>query len=204
MTLPTILIALLPALSGTGPSAPADPPQAASSLESLRPISMAELKELQTTLLFGEQDVRYLRMSRPVLEPRLEELLDVWYGFVGSTPHLLASFVDRESGEPDADYLGGVRKRFGQWVLDTADARFDEAWLARQLELGLRHHRAKKNVAFRHLVALSYPLVATMEPFLVGEGRSAEDVQGMTEAWRKAVLLTAILWSQPYVRAEDF
>ena len=38
-----------------------------------------------------------------------------------------------------------VVKRFGQWILDTARAEYDQAWLDYQHEIGLRHHRTKKN-----------------------------------------------------------
>ena len=164
--------------------------------------------------MFAETDERYLRMSRGVLAPHVEELIDVWYGFVGSNDHLLFYFSHPTTRVPNAEYLERVRTRFAQWVLDTADAEFDQAWLDRQLELGLRHHRLKKNatdgvdavehIPFRYLVALHYPITTTMKPFLVRGGHSDEDVQGMYEAWRKAVLMTAILWSQPYVVPEDF
>ena len=46
---------------------------------------------------------------------QVEAILDVWYGFVGSNPHLLSSFVRVSDGQPDTDYLGAVRKRFAQW-----------------------------------------------------------------------------------------
>lgn len=178
------------------------------------PISMREFELLKRSALFGEDDVAALRASRSVLEPHLEELLDVWYGFVGANPHLLASFSNARTGEPDPRYLARVRERFGQWVLDTADAEFDEAWLARQLELGRRHHRVGKNrtdradaaphIAFRHVVALQHPVTATMRPFLERGDASPAEVERMHEAWRKAVLLTVILWSQPYVTPADF
>lgn len=179
-----------------------------------RAISEAEFELLKKSVLFTEDDVRYLRMSRDVLEPHVDELLDVWYGFVGSNEHLLMSFSDPATHEPNTRYLEAVRGRFRQWVLDTAEAQFDQAWLNRQLEYGLRHHRLKKNqtdgvqaadhVAFRYLVALQYPITATMKPFLARSGHSPQEVEGMLEAWRKAVLMTTILWSQPYVAARDF
>lgn len=179
-----------------------------------RPLTLAEFEQLKASVLFTEQDVRYLRMSRAVLEPQVDALLDVWYGFVGSQPHLLASFSHPTTGKPDGEYLAKVRVRFRAWVLETADAKFDQAWLNRQLELGLRHHRLKKNqtdgvtasdhIPLRHLVALSYPIGVTIRPFLETSGHSAEDVQGMHEAWRKITLLTSILWSQPYVPPQDY
>jgi hypothetical protein len=179
-----------------------------------RAITEAEFEDLKKSVLFTDEDVRYLRMSRDVLAPNVGELLDVWYGFVGANPHLVYYFQDAGTGRPDARYLARVRERFERWVLDTAEANFDRAWLDRQLELGLRHHRLKKNqtdgvdsvdhIPFRHLVALHYPITTTLRPFLERGGHSEADVSGMYEAWRKAVLMTAILWSQPYVAPEDF
>lgn len=181
---------------------------------SFRSMPDAEFTDLKKSLLFTADDVRYLRMSRDVLEPNVEDLLDVWYGFVGSNPHLVYYFSHPTTKKPDGDYLAKVRKRFRDWVLMTADANFDRRWLDLQLEIGLRHHRLKKNktdgvdavdhIPFRHLVALHYPITTTLKPFLEKGGKSEAEVAGMYEAWRKAVLLTTILWSQPYVTPEDF
>jgi hypothetical protein len=177
------------------------------------PVNLQELELLKTTLLLGEADLEALRRSRAILEPQVEAILDVWYGFVGSNPHLLASFQNAE-GEPQGDYLAAVRKRFGAWILDTASARFDADWLAYQEEIGLRHHRTKKNrtdgadaaaeVPFRYLVALVIPITTTLRPFLEKGGASAAEVDAMHQAWVKAVLLQAILWSRPYVRDGSF
>jgi hypothetical protein len=174
----------------------------------------ADFELLKKSVLFTDDDVKYLRMSRNVLEPHVEELLDVWYGFVGSNEHLVYYFSHPQTMEPDGEYLDRVRTRFRQWVLITADANFDQAWLDHQLELGLRHHRLKKNatdkvdavahIPFRYVVALHYPITTTIKPFLARGGHSDEDVQSMYEAWRKAVLMTTILWSQPYIAPRDF
>lgn len=174
----------------------------------------AEFDLLKKSVLFTDEDVRYLRMSRALLEPEVDELLGVWYGFVGANEHLLSYFSHPQTKEPDAEYLEAVRLRFRDWVLTTAEAEFDQAWLNHQLEIGLRHHRIKKNktdgveaaehIPMRYLVALHYPITTTLKPFLEGGGHSQSDVDGMYEAWRKAVLMTAILWSQPYVAPEDF
>ena len=188
--------------------------ESAHTVQDFRAITDAQFQDLQKTLLFTEDDVRYLRMSRSVLEPNVEELLDVWYGFVGSNPHLLYYFSHPVTREPDMEYLTKVRARFRAWVLATADASFDRDWLDTQLEIGLRHHRLKKNqtdgveavahIPFRHLVALHYPITTTLKPFLGRAGHAQQDQDGMYEAWRKAVLLTTILWSQPYVAPADY
>jgi hypothetical protein len=178
------------------------------------PVTPSDLERMKKTVLFGDEDVRYLRLSRTVLEDQVEDVLDVWYGFVGSQPHLLASFSGKQDGQPIAHYLEAVRRRFGQWILDTARAEYDQAWLDYQQEIGLRHHRAAKNrtdgaastdvVPFRDLFLLIYPVTATLEPFLAKKGHSAEDVRKMQQAWIKSCLLQVTLWSRAYVKNEDW
>lgn len=178
------------------------------------PVSLAEFELMKKSALFGDDDVRALRQSHDVVKDQVEAILDVWYGFVGSQPHLLASFTGRTSGQPLGDYLGGVRKRFGQWILDTAAADYNQAWLDYQHEIGLRHHRSAKNrtdgadasaiVPFRDLFALIFPVTFTLRPFLAKKGHSAEQVEQMHAAWLKSCLLQLTLWSHPYVKDGDF
>ena len=177
------------------------------------PVSLADFEQLQQSVLFGEEDVTHLRMSHDVIKDHIEAILDVWYGFVGDNPHLLASFTSKADGKPLAAYLGGVRKRFGQWIIDTARADYDQAWLDYQHEIGLRHHRAKKNqtdgaastdiVPFRDLFALIFPITFTLRTFLTRKGHSAEDVDKMYAAWLKSCLLQVTLWSHPYIKDGD-
>ncbi len=178
------------------------------------PYTLADLEALKKTLLFSEEDTRYLRMSKPILADQTEAILDVWYGFVASTPELVVYFKNNKTGAPDGAYLGAVRKRFSQWIVDTADANHDQAWLDYQYEIGLRHTTAKKNktdkadsvplVNFRYLSALTVPVTTTLKPFLAKKGASAADVEKMHAAWVKAVLMQTILWSYPYVREGQF
>ena len=178
------------------------------------PVSLADHAQMKASVLFGDEDVRCLRMSHDVVKDQVEAILDVWYGFVGSQPHLLASFTAKTDGKPLGEYLGAVRKRFGQWILDTARAEYDQAWLDYQHEIGLRHHRAKKNktdgapstdiVPFRNLFALIFPVTFTLKPFLAKRGHSPEDVEKMYAAWVKSCLLQLTLWSHPYIKDGDF
>ncbi|HWV47583.1 MAG TPA: protoglobin domain-containing protein, partial [Nitrospira sp.] len=107
------------------------------------PVTVADFELMKKSALFGDEDVKYLRLSHDIVKDQVEAILDVWYGFVGSQPHLLKSFLGKSDGKPLGDYLGGVRKRFGQWILDTACAEYDQKWLNYQHEIGLRHHRTK-------------------------------------------------------------
>lgn len=178
------------------------------------PVSPEDLQLLEASVLFTDDDRRWLQESLPILEPQVERILDTWYGFVGSQPHLLAYFSHPGTGEPQSEYLDAVRKRFGQWILDTARAEYDQEWLDYQHEIGKRHHRTGKNqtdgadaaahIPARYVLALVYPITATLRPYLEESGRPAADVDAMHEAWRKSVLMQAILWMEPYVPAKDF
>lgn len=178
------------------------------------PLSDAEFELLKKTVLFGEDDVKALRMAGEVLDGQIEAVLDVWYGYVGANPHLLAYFSDA-AGAPNPEYLAAVRKRFGLWIRDLTSANYDRRWLDYQYEIGLRHTREKKNktdgvksktdvIHMRYLVGFVYPITATIKPFLAKKGHSAADVERMHQAWFKAVTLTVVLWSQPYVQKQSF
>jgi len=178
------------------------------------PVSLEDFELMKKSVLFGEEDVKYLRLSYDVLKDQVEAILDVWYGFVGANPHLLASFTSKTDGKPLGDYLEKVRKRFGQWILDTARGEYDQKWLDYQHEIGLRHHRTKKNltdgaastdnVPFRYLFLLVFPVTFTLKPFLAKKGNSPEEVEKMYAAWVKSCLLQVALWSYPYVKDGDY
>jgi hypothetical protein len=178
------------------------------------PMTADDFAKLKASLLMSEDDIAALRKAHDVVKDQVEAILDVWYGFVGSTPHLLAYFSDPQTGQPVAAYLDAVRKRFGQWILDTCRAEYDEAWLTWADEIGRRHHRSGKNrtdgvtaaphIPLRYLLALVMPISITMKPFLAKKGHSATEVEAMHTAWTKAVLLQVILWCRPYVKEGDF
>ncbi|MDM7324869.1 MAG: protoglobin domain-containing protein [Thermus sp.] len=177
------------------------------------PLSPEELNQLKTALMWSAEDEEALRQAGEVLKDQVEEVLDLWYGFVGSHPHLLHYFTGPD-GKPIPEYLEKVRKRFGQWILDTCFRPHDEDWLRYQEEIGLRHHRTRKNqtdkvdsvpqVPLRYLLAFIYPITATIRPFLARKGHPPEEVERMHQAWFKAVVLQVALWSHPYTREGDF
>ncbi|MET9260845.1 protoglobin domain-containing protein [Amycolatopsis sp. NPDC004079] len=126
------------------------------------PVTAEDLEKLKATVLFGPDDEAALRTAGEVLNGQIEQVLDVWYGFVGSHPHLLAYF-STPSGEPIADYLGRVRSRFGQWIVDQADS--------------------VPHIPLRYLIAFSYPISVTIRPFLAAGGHSEEQDEAMFQAW---------------------
>ena len=145
------------------------------------PVSMADLDLLKKTVLFGDDDVQNLRLAGEVLADQTDEILDLWYGYVGGNAHLVHYFT--HNGQPNMDYLGAVRKRFGQWILDLCRRPYDQDWLNYQHEIALRHHSTKKNqtdaveavpiIHFRYLVAFILPITFTIKGFLAQKGHSA-------------------------------
>ena len=179
------------------------------------PLNLEDLDLLKRTVLFTEEDEEHLRMAGDVLEAQTREILDVWYGFVGSHPHLIRYFSDAGNDQPNAEYLGRVRQRFEQWILDTCRRPYDQEWLDYHYEIALRHTHAKKNqadgahgtpdhIGLRYMITFIYPVTATMKPFLANGGHSAEQVDKMHDAWFKAVTLQVTLWSYPYAKEGDF
>jgi Protoglobin len=178
------------------------------------PFTLEDLKLLEQSMLFTEDDVKYLKMSHDILKDQTNEILDVWYGFVGGTPQLLYFFGNKTTGKPEGEYLAKVRERFSMWILQTAEANYDQNWLNYQYEIGLRHYTTKKNktdkatavpiVNYRYIPALTIPVTTTLKPFLAKKGASAEDVEKMYNAWVKSVLMQAILWGQPYMKKGEF
>ncbi|PTX14279.1 protoglobin [Pontibacter mucosus] len=176
------------------------------------PITLQDLDLLKKTLLWSKDDERYLNMAGKVLQDQTDQVLDLWYNYVGSNEHLLYYFT--VDGKPDERYLAAVRERFKQWVLDLCNRPYDQAWLDYQYEIAKRHHATKKNktdkvdsvpiIHFRYIVAFIYPITATIKDFLAKKGDSPQDVEGMHNAWFKAVTLTALLWCYPYVQQGEF
>jgi hypothetical protein len=173
-------------------------------------LSNTEFEQLKAALLLVDDDLAALRQAGTILVPQADAILDVWYGFVGSHDFLLTYF-SRPDG-PSAEYLARVRARFGQWIADTCQAQYDDAWLAYQDEIGRRHVTEKNHadggaaagtptvIHFRYLNALVYPIYATIRPFLEQGESDPAAVERMHQAWLKAVLLQVTLWARPYTR----
>jgi hypothetical protein len=176
------------------------------------PVTVQDLALLKATVLFTEEDEKNLRLAGEVLKDQTDAILDLWYGYVGSHAHLLHYFTT--NGQPNGDYLAAVRQRFGQWIQDLCTKPYDQTWLNYQHEIALRHHSAKKNktdgvssvpiIHYRYMVAFVFPITATIKSFLAKKGHSPAVVDAMHAAWFKAVTLTVILWTHPYIRPNEF
>jgi hypothetical protein len=176
------------------------------------PVSIADLELLKKTVLFTAEDEKNLRLAGEVLKDQTNEVLDLWYGFVGGNPHLLHYFSKDE--KPNMEYLAAVRARFGQWLMDICNKPYDQTWLNYQHEIALRHHSTKKNktdgvdtvpiIHYRYMTAFIFPITATIKGFLTKKGHDTETVEAMYSAWFKAVTLTVILWTYPYINKNEF
>lgn len=176
------------------------------------PLTLQDLDLLKQTVLFSEADIAALHLASEVLADQLEDVLDLWYGFVGGHP-FLAHYFSNAEGQLIPEYLGRVRQRFSQWILDTCNRNYDQDWLNYQQEIGLRH-LTKKNqtdrvasvalIPLRYLVAFIFPITATIKPFLAKKGHSPEQVEQMYAAWFKSVVLQVTLWSYPYAQTNTF
>lgn len=176
------------------------------------PLTMQDLALLKKTLLWSDDDDRFLKMAGDVLKDQTNDVLDLWYGYVGGNEHLVYYFT--KNGQPNMDYLTAVRARFGQWILDLCQKPYDQNWLNYQYEIAKRHHSIKKNktdnvdavpiIHYRYMTAFIYPITATIKSFLAKKGHSQADVDAMHNAWFKAVTLTVILWTYPYINKGEF
>ena len=178
------------------------------------PMGDDEFELLKKTVLLTDEDIRYLRLAGEVLRDQIDEILNLWYSWVGSNPHLVYYFSDKKTGQPIPEYLEAVRKRFGQWIRDLCERDYDRNWLRYQLEIGLRHHRSKKNrtdgvssvehIPMRYMIAFIVPITLTVRPFLEKKGHPKEVVERMHQAWFKAVTLSVALWCHPYAKEGEW
>jgi hypothetical protein len=146
-----------------------------------------------------------------VLAPQVEAILDVWYGFVGANPHLLAAFT-----RPDGHPTRGIWPPCGAGLAAGSGTppvprSTKHGWTtstnrATPHPHGQEPHRrqAAEHIPLRYVLALLIPITTTVKPFLAEGGGTAEEVEAMHQGCVKAVLLQVILWSYPYVREGDF
>ena len=172
------------------------------------PLTLADLKALEQTAGFTDEDRAALKQAGEVLADQAEGLVDSWRAEIGKQNHLAECFFGPD-GKPDENYKAAVKKRFVQWVTDLCTRPRDQVWLDYQEEIGLRHTPAKKNqtdhartpnvVPLRYLFAFVPTIVLNTKPFLAKKGHSPDQVERMYRAWFKAVTVDITLWSRPYV-----
>lgn len=173
------------------------------------PVTLEELRQIEQTIGWTEDDARTLRRHGEIFTRHAEEMVDAWRAIIASQPHL-AKWFFKPDGKPDETYKVRVKARFVQWVLDTCFRPHDQSWLDYQEEIGLRHTPAKKNqtdaadapplVPLRYVIAFGTSLALATRKFFVDAGLQGERLQQLQDAWAKAVHLHITLWTRPYAR----
>src|SRR5690625_5313142 len=71
------------------------------------PVTREQLSQLLTDVMWTDDDAAALRRAGEILRPQVSDLLDVWYDFIGSTPHLVAVFhgTDRKSTRLNSSHV---------------------------------------------------------------------------------------------------
>src|SRR5262245_22447258 len=108
------------------------------------PISIEELRQLEATIGWSEEDASILQRFGWLFQDKAEQMVDAWRSVIGAQPHLAKWFFGPDE-KPDEQYKASVKKRFVQWVLDACFRPHDQVWLDYQEEIGLRHTPARKN-----------------------------------------------------------
>jgi len=177
------------------------------------PLSLDQLDLLKKTVMLDKEDEQYLRMAGRLLADHTEEIVDLWYKFVGSQEHLQRYFAGPD-GKPNTQCPVAVSEWFGRWIQDACNHPYDQDWLNYQHEIGLRCHRSRNDktnemdtvgiVPYRYLMALLCPIVEIIKPFLTRRGHYPGTVERMHQAFFKSVLLHIMLWGYAYVKEGDF
>jgi hypothetical protein len=174
------------------------------------PISLQELEDLKTTVSFGEEEERYLRLAGDVLADQTRQIVEHWRsGIIASIPNL-ARHSRSPEGNPLPQYLAKSNQRFEQWILDTCLRPYDQTWLDYQQEIALRHTSLKKNqvdgvqstphVPLRDIIAFIPVMNETIKPYLATKGHSTQEVEKMHLAWCKSLQLQISLWTSLYAK----
>ncbi len=158
--------------------------------------------------LFSPDDARALRKIWRVLKGQTDDYLDMVLGMVAAHPELVAALAALREQEPALGLLDdaeALHARFRRWLYETCFFPQEPPWLKElYLEKSPPDSLAQAPPAlppgFRHTVALAYPLVATIRPFLAASGRDQPEIERMQSAFLKAILLQVALLSKLYVK----
>lgn len=63
------------------------------------------------------EDVRYLRLAGEALQDQIEDVLDVWYGFVAAHPHLVHYFSGADGKPNSAEEIEKVHRAWFKSVV---------------------------------------------------------------------------------------
>lgn len=153
-----------------------------------RALSEATTEELLETVLLSEEDSQYLRLSKEMVDPQVDAILDVWCAFIASRPQLWDALPRTSAGELDVTRLDAARHETTEWLRRTSSGQPPGGAEPHQLSL------TRELFDPSQLVALIYPLSFTLRPFLENGHHEPGEVEAMHRAWLKCLILQVALW----------
>ncbi len=169
-----------------------------------------EVELLLRISLFSQDDEHTLRQVWRILKGQTDDYLDVVLGVVAACPPLAGVLMGSVGNDGFGTSAETARQRFRRWLFETCTLPRDPPWL-RQLHARPPAPEASANRAsaetlphFRYLIALVYPVVATVRPFLAAGGRSDKEVERMQYALLKSILLQVALLAKLYIETGDW
>lgn len=171
------------------------------------PVTLAELAKIETATGLTEDDALWLCRAGELLTPQAARLVDGWRAQLSRHPHL-SWHGGHPDGTPNPDYAAASHPRFARWIIDLCTRERDQEWLDYQHEIGRRHTTDAKNVTdgvtstpyipMRYLLAFVPTVLSGLRKVLAESGEPRADVDAMTEAVTKSVMLHVTLWTRAY------
>jgi hypothetical protein len=177
------------------------------------PASMEQLQSLKTSAGFSEEDARYLRLAREVLNNQTTRIVAHWRSGIIAGILSLTRHSRMPEDEAIPEYLAKSNLRFAQRILDTCLRPYDQDWPNYQQEIAARHTSIKKNktdgfhstasVPLADIIAFVAVMNETIKPYLAAKGHTMDEVDRMHLAWCKSMQLQLALWLGPHSVAGD-
>lgn len=98
-------------------------------------ITESDAEYRKSLLSFSAADVEWLVRCRPVIEMKIEALVDEFYAIQTGIPEVALLIDDAD------DMLGGLRDTQRNYILDLFSGRYDLDYISNRLRIGLVHKR---------------------------------------------------------------
>lgn len=167
--------------------------------------SQDDIEQLWRVGLFSAEDAYALRQVWRILKGQTDDYLDRVLGMVAAYPPLatqLSRLRDGVWGRETRIDSFPVRRWFRRWLFETCLFPQDLPWLRRMQVEATAPLGPVPLPGFRYLIALAFPLVLTVRPFLSASGHDRQDIEHMQQALLKAILLQTALLGKLYVKEE--
>ncbi|MGB8647025.1 MAG: Rieske 2Fe-2S domain-containing protein [Anaerolineae bacterium] len=161
---------------------------------------------------FSEQDVQFIRRTKPIIEKHLPEIIDKFYAHLLRYPPTRKFFIKKD-GSIDQEYLEMRMRHQANFWLRTADAIFDDEY-ATYLDYVGRAHTSRGAdpriyIAERYVIGQVGFMAHAITMALTTELRHVDEDFELCaiEAWNKLLMIVLELLARAYGHereAEDF